>query len=1222
MNTLNEILSHRIMVLDGAMGTMVQKLKFGEEKFRGERFKDFEQEIQGNAEALNLTQPEAIKGIHREYLQAGADIIEANSFNGTVISQADYKMEDYVDEMNIEAARLARECADEQTKLTPDKPRFVAAPMGPTNKTTSLSPDVNKPAYRDLDFDTLAQAYKQQAKGLIEGGVDILLLETIFDTLNAKAAIYGIREYLEETNQNVPVMISVTITDKSGRTLSGQTLEAFLTSISHYPFFSVGINCAFGAEDMIPYVEELSQKTPFVTSAHPNAGLPNELGEYDQSAEQMANVVETFLRNKWVNIIGGCCGSTPLHIQRIAEKAAKYSPRKVPENDRVTKFSGLEPLALTQSTGFVNIGERTNITGSKKFARLIKEKKYEEALNIARKQVENGAQLLDLNLDEGLLDSEKEMRHFTRLLTAEPDVAKVPIVIDSSKFSVIEEGLKNLQGKSLVNSISLKEGEEKFKYQAKTIKDHGAAIIVMAFDEKGQAATLERRQEILTRSYKILTEELEIPPYDIVFDPNVLVVGTGMEEHRNYAVSFFESVEWLKNNFPESKVTAGVSNVSFSFRGNNTVREAIHSVFLYHAINAGLDMGIVNAGMIEVYDNIPQELRDRVEDLLLNRREDATDRLMEIAAKYKGQKTEEKEDDSWRQNTPHERVKQSLLKGITEYVEQDAEDLYKESDSAIDVIEGPLMEGMNTVGDLFGKGKMFLPQVVKSARVMKKAVNYLVPYIEEENKEAGSKKGKVLMATVKGDVHDIGKNIVSVVMNCNNIDVPDLGVMIPKEQIVEEAIKQEADAIGLSGLITPSLDEMVSVAKEMEKNELEIPLLIGGATTSPTHTAVKIAPEYSGTVVHVLDASRGVSVVNNLLDENTSQDYKNQVKEKQQELRDKHYGKAPKKLVSLEEARENKTPIDWDNYTIKQPKFTGVKSFTNYSLETLREYIDWTPFFNLWQMKGKYPKILESTKYGDDARKLLDDANAMLDEIISNNLLQANGTFGIFPANSINHDDITVLNDKSSTEELTRFHFLRQQTQGGQNQINQSLADYIAPGNSGKTDYIGAFAVTAGIGMKEAQKRYNEKGDDYKSLLLQSLADRLTEAFAEHLHQRVRTEFWGYNPDEKFSGNDLIAEKYPGIRPACGYPACPEHSEKQTLFDLLEAEKNTGITLTENYAMNPGSSVSGWYFSYPDAKYFNVGKIGKDQLESYAKRKNISVEQAEKLLNQILNYNT
>ena len=1221
--TIKSLLKDRILILDGAMGTMIQRHKLQEEDYRGERFKDFPHFLQGNNDLLSLTQPEIILDIHRTYLNSGADIIETNTFNSTTISQADYKMEFLVHELNVASAKLARQAADEFTAKNPEKPRFVAGSIGPTNRTASLSPDVNDPGFRAVSFDDLVEAYTQQIDGLVEGGVDILLIETIFDTLNAKAAIYAIDAYMEAKGLAIPVMISGTITDQSGRTLSGQTTEAFWISVSHCPnLLSIGLNCALGAAQMRPFIQELARVATVPVSAHPNAGLPNAFGEYDESAVQTGKIIWDFCKSEFLNIVGGCCGTTPAHIEEIAKVAAGFKPRTIPKHAPYMRLSGLEPLIVRPDSNFMNVGERTNVTGSAKFARLIKEENYEEAISVAVDQVEGGAQIIDINFDEGMLDSEAAMKKYVNLISAEPDIAKLPFMIDSSKWSVIKEGLKCLQGKGVVNSISLKEGEENFKAQAREILRFGAAVIVMAFDENGQADSFERKVAICQRAYDILTKEVGFPPQDIIFDPNILTIGTGIEEHNNYGLDFIKATEWIKKNLPHAKVSGGVSNLSFSFRGNNHVREAIHSAFLYHAIAKGMDMGIVNAGMIEVYEEIDKTLLELVEDLLFNRREDATERLIDFAEKIKGGDKKEAEVQEWRNGSVEERLRTALVKGIVEFVVEDTEEARQKYDYPLEVIEGPLMDGMNVVGDLFGAGKMFLPQVVKSARVMKKAVAHLIPFIEEEKKLSGNSgpAGRVLMATVKGDVHDIGKNIVGVVLACNNFEIIDMGVMVPATQILDKAIEVGADVIGLSGLITPSLDEMVFVASEMERRGMKLPLLIGGATTSRIHTAVRIAPAYSGGVIHVLDASRAVPVVQNLVTDEHRSAALAAVANEYDKLRADHAGrKSDKRYVSLENARQNKAKIDWENYEIPKPKQVGITVLNDFPLAELVPFIDWTPFFQTWELHGKFPAILTDPVVGAEASKLYDDAIAMLTDIVQHKRLQANGVVGIFPAKGLGNDDIQLF-DPESGEELTQFHFLRQQTEKATGSANYCLADFIAPKESGKTDYFGGFAVTAGIGLEKMVAEFDANLDDYNSIMAKAIADRLAEAFAECLHQKVRKEIWGYAADEALPNEELIKEKYQGIRPAPGYPACPDHTEKRLLFDLLDAESNTGITLTESMAMWPAAAVSGFYFSHPESRYFNVSKIGEDQISEYANRKGLSKAEVERWLGQNLNY--
>ncbi len=1252
---ISELLKKRILVLDGAMGTMIQRYQLTEADYRGERFKEYPHDLKGNNDLLSLTRPDIIKEIHRQYFEAGADIVETNTFSGTSIAMADYHMENLVYELNLVSAQLAREVADEFTKANPDKPRFVAGSIGPTNRTASISPDVNNPGYRAVTYTELVDAYTEQVKALVEGGVDILLVETVFDTLNCKAALFAIEQFAAETGKHIPVMVSGTITDASGRTLSGQTVEAFLYSVSHINLLSIGLNCALGAAQLRPHLQALASKAPFMVSAHPNAGLPNEFGEYDESPEQMAATIEDFLKHNFINIIGGCCGTTPLHIKAIAEVAERYQPRPVPAKEPYTTLSGLEPLQITELTNFVNIGERTNVTGSKAFARLIKNEQYEEALSVARHQVEGGAQVIDVNMDEGMLDSEKVMTTFLNLIASEPDISRLPIMIDSSKWSVIEAGLQCVQGKAIVNSISLKEGEEKFRETARLVRQYGAAVVVMAFDEEGQADSYQRRIEICERAYRILVNEVGFPAEDIIFDPNILTVATGIEEHNNYAVDFIEATRWIKANLPGVKVSGGVSNISFSFRGNDVVREAMHSAFLYHAIKAGLDMGIVNAGMIAVYEDIPAELLERVEDVLLNRRSDATERLVELAETIKAKGKVQVKDEAWRQASVEERLRHSLVKGITDYIDEDIEEARQKYAMPLHIIEGPLMEGMNVVGDLFGEGKMFLPQVVKSARVMKKAVAYLLPYMEASTAGSESKNaGRILLATVKGDVHDIGKNIVGVVLACNNYEVVDMGVMVSTDKILAKAKEINADIIGLSGLITPSLEEMVGVAKEMERTGFTVPLLIGGATTSRIHTAVKIAPHYSGAVVHVLDASRSVPVASALLQPEHKAQYMRDLRAEYDKLRTDHQNRqTDKNYISIEEARQKRFTPDWSATILHKPSFLGTRTFLDYDLADIARYIDWTPFFQTWELHGRYPAILEDEVVGEEAKRLFADAQVMLKEIIDTKSLKANAVIGFYPANAV-EDDIVLYDFKEQVREVqcerhgshqhtgyelvpaiegastaigevphkitTVVQTLRQQVRKAPNQPNLALADYIAPAASGKVDYLGGFAVTAGIGIEALLERYEKDHDDYNAIMVKALADRLAEAFAELMHERVRKEFWGYAAHEKLSNEELIKESYQGIRPAPGYPACPDHTQKSTLFELLQVEKNTGITLTESFAMYPTAAVSGWYFSHPEARYFGVGKINKDQVSDWAQRKGISLEDAERWLAPNLGY--
>ncbi len=1223
LQQLQDILRRRIMILDGAMGTMIQRQGLQEEDFRGEQFKDHPTPLKGDNDLLSITQPEAIKGIHRDFLHAGADIIETNTFNGTSLSQADYGLEEHVYEINLTAARLAKETALEFTKSEPGKPRFVAGALGPTSKTLSLSPDVNDPGYRAVTFEQVADAYFAQTRGLVDGGVDILLVETIFDTLNAKAALFAIQRYFAESGRVLPVMISGTIVDASGRTLSGQTTEAFWISVSHTQnLLSVGLNCALGSEQMRPFIAELAGITAVNVSLYPNAGLPNEFGGYDETPELMAQQMQEYAGSGFVNLVGGCCGTTPEHIAALAAIATQHSPRQIPKIAPLLRLSGLEPVVVTPETNFVNIGERTNVAGSRKFARLITEGDYESALSVAREQVENGAQIIDINMDEGMLDSEKAMVTFLNLLGAEPEIARVPIMLDSSKWSVLEAGLRCIQGKGVVNSISLKEGEEVFREQARKIRAFGAAVIVMAFDEQGQADTLQRKIEICRRAYTILTEDVGFPSQDVIFDPNILTVATGIAEHNNYAVNFIKATEWIKHNLPGASVSGGVSNISFSFRGNNRVREAMHSAFLFHAISSGLDMGIVNAGQLEVYEEIPKDLLLLVEDVLLNRQENATEKLVSYAEKVKSNGTVTAKEEAWRSAPVAERLRHALVKGIVDYIESDTEEARQTFSKPLEVIEGPLMDGMSVVGELFGAGKMFLPQVVKSARVMKKAVAYLIPFIEEEKAKANDKsaRARVLLATVKGDVHDIGKNIVGVVLACNNFEVIDLGVMVSSEKILAEAKAHKVDVIGLSGLITPSLDEMVHNAAEMERLGLQLPLLIGGATTSRIHTAVKIEPNYSGATVHVLDASRSVGVVSNLLSKEQSNAFKDEVRAEYEEARRKHQSKQSQKAyLTLTQARENRVQIDWQQATVVKPVNPGRGTLVAHSLAEIRKYIDWTPFFITWELPGRYPQILDDPRVGDEARKLLADANKLLDRIAEEALLQANAVFGVFPANSVG-DDIELYCDEERTEVVATLHTLRQQAQKSGANPNQALADFVAPKAAGVADYIGAFAVTAGLGIENVVRGFENAHDDYSSIMTKALADRLAEAFAELLHEKLRREIWAYAPDERLSDEQLIAEKYRGIRPAPGYPASPDHTEKQTVWRLLDVEKVTGISLTETFAMYPAASVCGIYFAHPDVRYFALGKISRDQVEDYAARKGMTVSEVERWLRQSLNY--
>lgn len=1214
---LTQAVQERILIIDGAMGSLIQSHKLTEADFRGKRFAKHSSDLKGNNDLLCLTQPHIIKGIHEQYLQAGADIIETNTFNATSISQADYNTQHLAYEINYEAARLAKEAVVKYTALTPNKARFVAGAIGPTNQTCSISPDVNRPDYRAVDFDTMRQAYYEQTRGLLDGGADIILVETVFDTLNCKAALYAINELINERQEQIPIMVSFTITDQSGRTLSGQTVEAFYNSVSHANLFSIGLNCALGATQMRPYLVELSKIANCYISCYPNAGLPNAFGEYDEQPPETAHFIEEFAQSGLVNIVGGCCGTTPSHIAHICEHIEGIAPRKKHQVRPLLRLSGLEPVTVFPESNFVNIGERTNVTGSRKFARLIKNDNFEEALSVARHQVEGGAQIIDVNMDEAMLDSEASMQRFLNMIASEPDISRLPIMVDSSKWSVIETGLKCLQGKGVVNSISLKEGEEVFVSQAKKVRLYGAAVVVMAFDEQGQADTIARKVAICQRSYDILTQKVGFPPQDIIFDPNIFAVATGIEEHNEYAINFIEATRQIKQRMPHVSISGGVSNISFSFRGNNVVREAMHASFLYHAIKAGMDMGIVNAGMIEVYEEIPKDLLQKVEDVLFNRHENATEALVEYAETVKNNGKKRVKDDTWRKQTVEKRLQHALVKGIVEHIEADTEEARQQLQKPLKVIEGPLMAGMNIVGDLFGEGKMFLPQVVKSARVMKKAVAYLQPFLEAEKEgQAYKAQGKILLATVKGDVHDIGKNIVGVVLACNNYEVIDLGVMVPTARIIQEAINTQADIVGLSGLITPSLDEMVEVASEMERQNLKVPLLIGGATTSQMHTAIKIAPKYSQAVVHVQDASRSVPVVNALLGER-KEALVAEVQQKYKQFRVRQANKkSNKQYLSIEQARQNKTLIDWDNYTPPKPNKLGIQVFNNYDLQELADYIDWTPFFSSWQLKGKYPAIFDNAKIGEEARKLFDDAQAMLQQIVSERWLTAKAVIGLFPANTHQYDDI-VLQHEGQTVSLP---CMRQQIKKAANMPNRSLADFIAPVESGKIDYVGAFAVCTGFGIEQHVKRFEEANDDYSAILLKSLADRLAEALAERMHQRVRQEFWGYHTNEALSNEQLIAEQYKGIRPAPGYPACPDHTTKQLLWQLLQVEEKTGMQLTESCAIYPAAAVSGLYFSHPESTYFGIGQVQKDQVQSLAQRKGFTLAQMEKWLAPSLGY--
>jgi len=1207
---LREALQGRILVLDGAMGTMIQSYELEESDYRGSRFADHDCELKGFNDLLSLTQPDIIEAIHDAYLDAGADLVETNTFNATSISAADYAMEPLVREINRESARLARSSAERFTEKTPDRPRFVIGVLGPTNKTCSISPDVNNPGHREADFDMMVEAYAEAATGLLEGGADILMVETVFDTLNCKAGLFAIERVFAERSERVPIMVSGTITDQSGRTLSGQTPEAFYNSIAHADLTSVGLNCALGAELIRPYIEELAGSADCLVSCHPNAGLPNELGGYDESPEHMASVLREFAESGFLNLVGGCCGTGPAHIRAIAEAVDGLEPRQVPEHEPLLRLSGLEPFTLRPDSLFCNIGERTNVTGSRRFARLIREERYEDALAVARDQVENGAQIIDVNMDEGLLDSAAAMKKFLNLMAAEPDISRVPVMVDSSKWSVIEEGLKCLQGKGIVNSISLKEGEDAFIEQARLCRLYGAAVVVMAFDEAGQADTVERKVSICSRAYKIMTEEIGFPARDIIFDPNIFAVGTGIEEHNRYAIAFIEAARHIRDRLPDCNISGGVSNISFAFRGNNAIREAMHAAFLYHAVEAGLSMGIVNPGALMVYDEIPKNLLEAVEDVLFDRREDATERLIDLGSTLKGSRKTAKKDDAWRSGSVEERLTHALVKGITDHIDADTEEALGVCKSPLKVIEGPLMDGMNVVGDLFGSGKMFLPQVVKSARVMKKAVAWLLPYLEEEKKQNAdhSAKGKILLATVKGDVHDIGKNIVGVVLACNNYEVVDLGVMVPSSKILDVARDEHVDIVGLSGLITPSLDEMVHVAKELEREGFDVPLLIGGATTSRTHTAVKIDPGYSGPTVHVIDASRSVGVVSDLLSSDRREAYARDVKEAYAKAR-ASYGDRGKKLrmCSLDEMRKRKYPIVWEGYQPPVPKQTGLHVFESLDLAVLRDYIDWSPFFKTWELAGRYPAILKDDVVGEEARKLFDDATALLEKIIDEKRLTAKAVVGLFPANVVDDDDIEIYSDEDRTELLMRTHMLRQQFEKPPGRHNFCLADFVAP-KGVAPDYLGGFTVTAGHGTDEMVAEFEKDHDDYNAIMVKALADRLAEAGAEYLHQLVRTELWGYAPDEKLANDQLVREEYDGIRPAPGYPACPDHTEKGLLFALLGSTERIGVALTESYAMTPTASVSGWYFSHPESFYFGMGKIARDQVADYARRKGMDEE--------------
>ncbi|MBF0382003.1 MAG: methionine synthase [Magnetococcales bacterium] len=1218
-----DLLSRQILVMDGAMGTMIQKQNLDENDFRGQRFADHPEDLAGNNDLLCLTKPDVISAIHTQYLDAGADLLETNTFNANSVALADYGMSDLAYEINRAAASLARKAADAAQKSNPGKPRFVAGVLGPTNRTASISPDVNNPGFRNVTFDELVDSYKTALQGLLDGGADLILVETIFDTLNAKAALFAITDYNQTHNTTLPLMISGTITDGSGRTLSGQTVGAFWNSLSHAQPITMGFNCALGADQLRPHLAELSQIAETFISTHPNAGLPNELGEYDESPEIMATKIREFATSGLVNIVGGCCGTQPEHIRAISSAVLGLSPRNPPTIPHSCRLSGLEPYNITQGDLFVNIGERTNVAGSRRFARLIREENHDAALDVALKQIEDGATIIDINMDDAMLDAKADMVRFLNLVAAEPEISRVPIMIDSSKWEVLEAGLKTLQGKGIVNSISLKEGEETFLKHARLARRYGAAVLVMAFDEEGQADTLERREQICSRAYKLLTEKVQFPPGEIIFDPNIFAVATGIEGHNRYALDFFATCRYIKANLPGALISGGVSNVSFSFRGNNPVREAMHAIFLYHAIKAGMDMGIVNAGQLAVFEEIPQELRERVEDVLLDRREDATDRLLELADKIRDQETksgpQEEKAAQWRLESVDERLTHAMVKGITEFIEDDVEEARQQAEHPLHVVEGPLMAGMNRVGDLFGNGKMFLPQVVKSARVMKKAVSVLIPYIEAaQTTGASTSKGKILLATVKGDVHDIGKNIVKVVLQCNNFEVIDLGVMIAGEAIIEEAVANSVDIIGLSGLITPSLEQMTNIAKELERRKLTIPVMVGGATTSPLHTAVKIANHYSGAVVQVKDASRAVGVATSIIDKKLSSDYIANIKEDQEKLRNR-YAKKRTPSVELATARNNSFKTDWQSYKPVTPNRLGLQLIESKPLADLVQYIDWTPFFHTWQMNGRYPEILNDENRGQEANKLFNDAQLWLKKIVDENLIQAKGVFAILPANSLG-DDIEIYENSSEKKTITTVHTLRQQGVKPEGKANYALADFIAPKASGVQDYLGFFAVTAGLGVEELAEKLEKEGDDYGAIMVKALADRLVEAFAEELHQQVRTDHWGYDADEKLDNNQLIDGKYFGIRPACGYPSCPDHSETQNLFNLLQVTKNTSITLTESGAMLPQAAVCGYYFAHPKARYFRVDAITREQVDSYAERKNMAVATVEKLLTAYLAY--
>lgn len=1213
---INQLLKQRILLLDGATGTMLQSYQLEEKDFRGDRFSEWPCDLKGNNDLLSLTRPDIIKEVHHAYLEVGADIIETNTFNATKIAMADYEMESISSEINLAAAKIARKAADKYS--TKDKPRFVAGVLGPTNKTCGLSPDVNDPGYRAISFDEMVDAYYESTGALVEGQVDLILIETIFDTLNAKAAIFAVEQYFDDHQIKLPVMVSGTITDASGRTLTGQTTSAFFNSLKHAKPLVFGLNCALGAKELRPYVAELSSIADCYISAHPNAGLPNEFGGYDESPDEMKTELMEWAKAGLLNIVGGCCGTSPEHIRALNELVAECQPRTIPNIKATTSLSGLEPLSIDDESLFINVGERTNVTGSAKFLRLVKDNDFNAALEVAREQVENGASIIDINMDEGMLESAEIMQKFVNLIAAEPDISKVPIMIDSSKWDVIESGLKCIQGKGIVNSISLKEGEEEFIRTAHLARKYGAAVIVMAFDEKGQADTYQRKIEICERAYQILVDSVGLPANDIIFDPNIFAIATGIDEHNNYAVDFIDATRWIKKNLPGALVSGGVSNVSFSFRGNNKVREAIHSVFLYHAINAGMDMGIVNAGQLEVYSEIDPELKAAVESVVLNKSSNATENLVDLAEKYLSSSSEVKQEKllEWRDKNINQRIEYALVRGNTQFIEQDVEEFRQTCERSLDVIEGPLMDGMNVVGDLFGSGKMFLPQVVKSARVMKKAVAYLEPFMEKEKLLSGvvnSSKGKVLLATVKGDVHDIGKNIVAVVLQCNGYEVIDLGVMVNCEKIIKIAVEEKCDLIGLSGLITPSLEEMVFVAQELTRQKLSIPLLIGGATTSKVHTAVKIDPQYAHPTIYITDASRVVNASMKLLNSNQKESFVNEISLEYQTLRERRANNLNKqKQCSLQDARAHRLISDWQNMAITQPTFLGSRCLLDFPIKDLVERIDWTPFFSSWELAGRYPKILKDEVVGEEASRLFQDANQMLNQIIAEKWLTANAVFGFYPCYS-NFDDITLLNPVDQ-EELAQLHFLRQQKQVRSGKTNYCLSDFVAPENEGVIDYIGAFAVTTGVGLDAKTKEFEELGDDYSSIMLKALADRLAEAFAEKLHELVRKEYWGYARDESFSNEELISEKYFGIRPAPGYPACPDHTEKGTLWNLLKPDSEIGLEITENFAMYPTAAVSGWYFSHPESRYFGVGKISREQVADYAKRKGWKVKQAERWL--------